>query len=159
MNESGSVCQQSGCSHLSDVCHAAKDNDALGRNGELKLKSAKDSLSDQRTSTKDKKILRKCKRYQERGFVSNQSGEESDEDKLKKFVHVYISTLCAACFDSLNTELFLWKFHSVSQYYVSTLREALEAILQENKRAKMRADEFGPSGWYVCEVFGESITL
>lgn len=31
-------------------------------------------------------------------------------------------------------------------------REALEAILQETKRAKMRADEYGPSGWYVYDV-------
>lgn len=103
MSKSERICQQSGCSHLSDVSHAAYDDDTLDNNGKLEQKRAEHSLSDQKTSVKEGKILRKCKRNQKRGFVCNQIGEESDEDTLKRFVHLCISTLCAAGFGSLMT--------------------------------------------------------
>ena len=86
VNKSGRICQQSVCGRLPDVSHAANDRNALSRNGKLEQKGAKDSLSHLKTSAKERKLLRKSKRFEKRGFVGNQIGEESEDDTLRRFV-------------------------------------------------------------------------
>ena len=74
--------------------------------------------------------------------------------EIRVWLTLYISYIC------LNVRTYVSKWgKSIRELFTYSCRLAVEMIIAESKRAKVRAEQCGPSGWYACMFVGWHIRI